>query len=531
MNRNATLLAVVLIYAVSFRLLVLNRPFDYDAEGSACLNGVLARSYLRFDWRQNHGMPILSLDPAHATPLVFYPDHPPLLPLLIVPFYARFGVGAWQTRLPVSLLTLAALLVLYGMLTRAGSTRVALIATAVFAATPMVLYFGGFPDVVGTPLVLFVLLTVWAYLRFHRTPAFATFIPLVAAFVLAGICDWPAYVVVPILIAHFMATRPRGEWRWVFLFGFAACALFAALYVYITLATHSPWTWMAPLFTRRSAIVGGTSFSWAQWWRTAIATNRTYHTLPLLVASALWAAAFGLRARRSPPVPRVDTQVRPYDAAGVTIARLLLAWAVVYALIGSKALFNHEWAWMPFTPGLAVATALVLDRMIRRAEDLGGGRLANWSVGVLIVLFAAWTVYSTYTNLNPANSRRTFTPMEMGQAIRAAAPGRGDIAMLVGGEEAEAQLWFYGDRALRTRIWSIEDFERRVHDDTVDLLYNFDEQPWNARATGIVFPKVQDDAFAALHAYLQQRYRSIALPPTLEQKFEVFDVRIPARGI
>ena len=139
MNRKTALLAVVLIYAVSFRLLVLNRPFDYDAEGSGCLNGVLARSYLRFDWAQSRGMPILSLDPAHATPIVFYPDHPPLLPLLIVPFYALFGVGAWQTRLPVAILTIAAILALYRMVARAANERIALLAAAVFAAMPMML--------------------------------------------------------------------------------------------------------------------------------------------------------------------------------------------------------------------------------------------------------------------------------------------------------------------------------------------------------------------------------------------------------
>src|SRR5581483_1505015 len=118
-------------------------------------NAVLARSYLRFDVAQSHGMPVLSLDPARAAPIVFYPDHPPLVPLLIVPVYRAFGVGEWQTRLPIALTTIAAIWMTYRLLATFASSRAGVIGAAVFAATPIVLYFGGFADVVGMPLILF----------------------------------------------------------------------------------------------------------------------------------------------------------------------------------------------------------------------------------------------------------------------------------------------------------------------------------------------------------------------------------------
>src|SRR5262249_5889371 len=157
---------------------------------------------------------------------------PPLVPLLIVPFYLWFGVGEWQTRLPISLTTIAAVYVLYRLLARNQRQRAGVIAAAVFASAPMTLYFRGFPDVVGMPLILCVLLVIWAYLPFHATPAVRSFIPLIAAFVLAGVCDWPAYVIAPILFAHFLATRPRSQWSWIVAFGAAACALFAISYAY-----------------------------------------------------------------------------------------------------------------------------------------------------------------------------------------------------------------------------------------------------------------------------------------------------------
>jgi hypothetical protein len=101
------------------------------------------------------------------------------------------------------------------------------------------------------------------------------------------------------------------------------------------------------------------------------------------------------------------------------------------------------------------------------------------------------------------------------------------VALLVTGEEAEPQLWFYGDRPLRTRVWSIPDFQRRLHDDTVDLVYEFDVQPWKGAATGIVFPRIWAHDLATFRAYLAQRYPLAPLPTALADKFEVFDLRQP----
>ena len=42
------LVLVVLLYAVSFRLVTINRPFYYSDEATGSFYGVLARNYLRF---------------------------------------------------------------------------------------------------------------------------------------------------------------------------------------------------------------------------------------------------------------------------------------------------------------------------------------------------------------------------------------------------------------------------------------------------------------------------------------------------
>jgi hypothetical protein len=511
-NRHALVLAVVLLYTASFRLAVLDRPFDYDAEGaSSSQYGILARSYLRFDWHRTLGMPVLTVGQLSTAPIVFYPDHPPLIPLLIAPFYAAFGVGEWQTRLPISIVTICAIYAVYRLLAHATTRRAGVTAAAVFAASPMILYFGGMPDPIGTPLILFVLFSVLGYLRFHRNPRLSTLMPFLGAFGLAGLCDWPAYVMAPIFLVHFVATRPRAEWPWILAFAAAACGLFAGLYAYITLATHSPWTWMLPLFARHSTLTDIPQFTLMQWFGNAIALNRMLHTLALMTACGLWVAMFGFRIRRSQP--------------GATVARLLIVWGGLCILIGNRAAYGHEFVWMFLTPGLAVSTALLIESLFRVTERYRVAPVMRISMAIAGAMFAGWTAYQMFQRLYPTTRPVPFTPMEMGEAIRAAAPDPGDLALVIGGDGGPgAQMWFYGDRALRVNVWSISEVEDRLRQNWADLLFNFDVQPWDAAASGIVFPRIWDREFAHVREYLEERYPTLTLSPALSEKFKVFSV-------
>ena len=514
-RRHALILALVLLYTAGFQLVVLDRPFAYDMEGAAASEiGIWARNYLRFDWAQTRGMPVLTVGQHSTAPIVLHPDHPPLIPLLVAAFYAGFGVGEWQARLPMSIMLIAAVCVLYRLLARTATRRAGVVAATVFAACPMMLFFGGMPDPSGTPLILFILLSVVGYLRFHAEPRLSTFMPFFAAFGIASLCDWPGYVIAPVFLAHFIVTKPRTEWPWIVAFGGAACALFAAVYVYITLATHSPWTWMLPRFARHSTAVGAQAFTLMEWLGTAFDFNRRLHTVALLIASGLWLVIFGVRFRRPP--------------AGATVARLLIAWGVACVVIGNTAAYTHESIWIFLTPGIAVTTALLIEWLCLVAEQHRVAAVMGPGVALVVAAFATWTAYTTYGRLYPTTPAAPFTPMEMGQAIQAAAPGSGDLALVVGGDGGPgAQLWFYGDRALRVNIWSISEVEERLTEDWADLVYNFDVQPWKATATGIVFPRRWDDGFADVRVYLEERYPAVRLPPDLSDKFAVFTVPRP----
>src|SRR5439155_15333302 len=105
-RRRLSSLWIVLSYAIVFRLVTLNRPFHYDDEATGgAFFGLLARNELRIPWTDTHGIPVLTVGRLPGVPLVFYPDQPPSVPLLISPVYRAFGAGEWQARLPTSIAT------------------------------------------------------------------------------------------------------------------------------------------------------------------------------------------------------------------------------------------------------------------------------------------------------------------------------------------------------------------------------------------------------------------------------------------
>ena len=179
-------------------------------------------------------------------------------------------------------------------------------------------------------------------------------------------------------------------------------------------------------------------------------------------------------------------------------------------------------------PGIAISAALLIEWLFLFAERSRVAPVTGVGVVLIAAMFATWTGYTTFRRLYPTTPVAPFSPMEMGQAIRAAAPDPGDLALVVGGDGGPgAQLWFYGDRALRVNVWSIAGVQERLTEDWADLVFNFDVQPWEATAAGIVFPRLWDDGFADVRVYLEETYPAVRLPPALSDKFAVFTVPPP----
>jgi hypothetical protein len=510
---DIVIVIIIIVYAISFRLIFLDRAFHIDNEGISSFYAVLARNYLNPHWGENLGIPVLTVGHIPDVQTLYYYHHPPLVPLLIVPFYSLFGIGEWQTRLPTSVATVAAICLLFLLLRRFSTSRIALIGTALYAAIPMNLYFGGAPEVVYMPLTLFILLSLFAYLKFHNQPDRRTFSLLLFAFLLAALCDWPAYIIVPVFLIHFISTRPRYKWPWIFAFCIGTCVIFCLFYIYVILVTKVGWDWILRLSINRGPMSAIAPSIINEWLPKAIEYNRSRHTFPVLIAAFAWLVAIGWRLRQSQP--------------GATIARILLAWGLLHVLVGYQGAYIHEWWWAPLTPGLIVASALALDWAISAAARHGHARLGLSAAVLSIALFAAWSTDTTFKELSADDHPVT---LDLGQAIQMAAPKPNEIAMLAW-TGYPPKLWFYGNRPLKFEIWSLDKFYLSLNDDWVDLPYCLYDQPWKGPCAGIVLPKNGNQDLEKLRIYLQKNYVQLTLPPSLADKFDIFRLTLLNAGV
>ena len=444
-NRKTHLLVAVLLFSAAWRVVAINRVFSFDVEATSSAYGVFARNYLQYGLVQTGAIPVITVgEPAAGTPVVYYPNHPPLVALLIAGVYAVLGVGQWQTRLPTSIATVLAVYCLYRLVRIDSSERAALFAAAFFAAMPMNLYFGGFPEVVDMPLILFAVLAVAAYLFISQS-----------AWTLGG------HKTVRGVFGRRTKRLARFHSRPCLLSAFSCDTAINCLALVYRILLGCVGALRLPLHLHRrggrseleldgdvtagtNRVRNGGDVFWREWLHVATQFNRDVHTFPMLMASATWLAI---------------TLVRPgFAGRGGVPARILLAWGVLHVLIGREGVFVHPWWWSPLTPGLAVSAALLTDGTVRAFERKTSGRFGGVFSAFAAIVFAVWTSTMTARKLFPREEQLPFTMPQLGNAIRLAAPNPSDLALLVW-SNSEPPLWFYGNRALRANVWSIAELK------------------------------------------------------------------------
>ncbi|HMB96261.1 MAG TPA: glycosyltransferase family 39 protein, partial [Tepidisphaeraceae bacterium] len=445
------------------------------------------RNYFRYDFSTTHGVPVMSMGRGAAP--MFYANHPPTTPLLIAAIYKLIGYDGnydrlppdWPIRLPTTLFTVACIITIYMMVKNRASPRAGLIASALFATIPITLIYGGFADVISPQLLLFALLTIAAYERFHDAPNWKNFALLSLAFSAGAITDWPAFYLVPVLGIHFVITRRLRQWGWIIGFGLASVAIFAAIYSYLAIAQHD-WYWMNWLVLRRTSSVSDaySSFSLRDWfiraiWQLAIGE----HTLIVVALAILW-------------IPLAVSRSFLHRADRLTA--LLLSWGILHALIGRQGVYQHQWWWWPMTPGIVIAAALSIESILSRLEQKQIVKSTTLNMGMfcLLILFTTFNAPAAVKELkhsepmSPDDPKLDYSAAEIGQLIRnSAAP---DQAVMLAESDMSLSLWYYADRGIKRWIWTPSKFIDRLDDGFVYLPYD-SHQPWHGRCAAIIIPK------------------------------------------
>ncbi len=519
-NRALWPLAAILLAALLVRLPVIDQPFHRNPEGVGSYYAVMGRNYLRYGILATRGLPVQGVGQSHVDPLRVYPNHPPLIPLTVAGSYALFGVGEWQTRLPFVLFTLGGTALIYGMVWRAQragerTTLLPSLAAMLFAFIPLTLRYGGQPDVINAQLIFFVLLSVLAYQRFADQPNLRRLTVLGLAFIPAALTDWPAFYLVPVLVAQFLLTQPRRQWKWIAAFAVLAGMIFALLYVYIAWTTED-WRLILDQFLRRS--IGGEDdqhrpFSWGSWLIDASRHGLWGISVVVAVLTGIWVLMVGVDWRRCSRL--------------ITMTRLLLAFALLHVLVGRQGVLVHDWWWWPVVPGICIAAALGIERLIAWItpdhKPIARGLRVVTIVGVAgLCAWHGWRMLRWFGDPQTIyGGNPSYTVVELGQAIQAAAAP--DHCVMLVDHDPLPYVWYYGDRPIMMDVWDLETFEARRRSGLADLPFGY-AQPWTPPPAGIVIPRVYLPHVAPLAAYLEQTYARIELPEELAEKFIVYSL-------
>lgn len=198
-------------------------------------------------------------------------------------------------------------------------------------------------------------------------------------------------------------------------------------------------------------------------------------------------------------------------------------WALVHVVVGRQAVWMHQWWWWPVGLALAVSAGSVMKAvgamMLRAFPPL---RVAVYGVvvGVIAAVCGLWCA-GELRHLRSAEWRLgeigAYSPRELGQAVRAAAPwGR---AVMVFEKDEQPYVTYYADRPVIQKVWDRESLETGLRREYADLFYTFRERITEPPAA-LVVPKVYEGKAGLVRPVLEERCEKVEVG-----KFDVYEFR------
>ncbi len=428
---------LILAAAIGIQLIDINRPFIDRHDWATAHQSQLARNHLRY------GLTVTKTRCMYTKFVEnrpdarrIYPDHPPLLPLVLTLSMAVFGVSEIAVRSVAGAFTVASIGLTMSLARGLFGRSVSLLAGLALLPMPILVYFGHIPshETVALPFALLALRGYFGWLlpeQFQRRPGRDAALFVVGT-VLMILTSWVGMLFAGVIWARFafrVVTRKRkgsaGAWCLV--------TLPAGIATLVTV-THVLWSleWnlehLYGLFAYRTGInqseILFTAGSWlvcqGTWlWRDYTAVGVVLAGLGLLLA------IHGRLRRSGEPSGRLLRYAVPLVIPG-------LLWVLVFR----NGSFVHEYWWLHATPFAAMLIALALSFLSRVMRRLGRAAPALTVVVLLAAMAGEAAARYGYFRRWPAAD---VFPYEPCQYVRAHTP---------------PAAWVLGNRVL----WSKRDY-------------------------------------------------------------------------
>jgi hypothetical protein len=324
----------------------------------------MARNLTRYDVADTRLGLIASTGVVPPDEFEFYYHHPPLNVWAMAVSFRALGVAESSARAVPLVASLVGIWLVYLLSAELYSRRVGLAAATLLALTPGEVYYADHVDPYGSLGLVFALLGVWGYARWHRSASGGDLV-LCSVGVLGGcLVTWTPYFAVPLILLHAAITIPREQWREraglliLPLCGIAAFAFFVfhrqillgsadgelgdELYGSLLekLASRGAWaSWFG-------AEGSGAAAGWSQHGRDVW---RLFTPLPL-VLFGVWVLDL---VRRS-----LSGRVAASDG----IPLILIGYGLFHDLVFPGTLYGHDFLARSYSAGLALCGGIVLAR-------------------------------------------------------------------------------------------------------------------------------------------------------------------------
>jgi 4-amino-4-deoxy-L-arabinose transferase-like glycosyltransferase len=428
---------LILAAAIGIQLIDINRPFTDRHDWATAHQSQLARNHLRYGLAVTKTRCLYTRFVENRPDARrIYPDHPPLLPLVLALGMAVLGESEVAVRSIAGAFTVASIGLTMALARGLLGRSVSLLAGLALLPMPILVYFGHIPshETVALPFALLALRGYFGWLlpeQFQRQPGRDAALFVVGT-VLMILTSWAGMLFAGVIWLHLAfrvltGQRKRSAGAWCLV------TLPAGVATLVTV-THVLWSleWnlehLYGLFAYRTGLnqsqISFTAGSWllcqAKWlWRDYTGTGVALAGLGLLLAT------HGRLRRSGEPSGKPLRYAVPLVIPG-------LLWVLVFR----NGSFVHEYWWLHATPFVAMLIGLALSFLSRVMRRLGRGVPALTVAVLLIAMAGEAAAHYRYFRRWPAAD---VFPYEPCRYVRAHTP---------------PAAWVLGNRAL----WSKRDY-------------------------------------------------------------------------
>ena len=269
-NKGLIVLILIITYATFLRAYDFDSVWLFNHHGfNGAFYSIIARNYVRYGWSNLKFAQILDAGPLDPDSSPYY-NHQPLLPILVSISFKLFGIHEWSATLVPIGFSVASIIVLYLLVRKIWNERVALFSCFFMTLMPMASYYGPNLSSEGNIMLFSVLLTIYFYTLYLKTPRARYLYLMILSFLFGALTDWPAFYAVPLLSLHYLLfSSNTKKHKSFFIFPIFGCFLFLLFLYYIHTITGSFYSFFYLLFHRASSYASDSdltqTFTMIQW--------------------------------------------------------------------------------------------------------------------------------------------------------------------------------------------------------------------------------------------------------------------------